>query len=284
MKNKNTNEWDLVINNNKSFFSLNFKSVISKKDLFFLFVYRDFVSSYKQTILGPLWFFIQPILTSLTFVIIFGGFAKIPSDGIPKILFYMSGIILWNYFADCINKTSNTFSQNQNLFGKVYFPRIIVPLSKVANNLLKFCIQFFLFLIIYCWFYINGFNLSLHWTVLLLPFLLIQMALTGLGLGMIVSSLTSKYKDLIFLINFGVQLLMYASPIVYPLSVVPEKYNFIILLNPFTSVIEVFKNGFFGIGYLDIYWILYSSLFSIIIFLFGATVFNRVEKSFIDTI
>lgn len=284
MKNKNTNEWDLVINNNKSFFSLNFKSIVSKKDLFFLFVYRDFVSSYKQTILGPLWFFIQPILTSLTFVIIFGGFAKIPSDGIPKILFYMSGIILWNYFADCINKTSNTFSQNQNLFGKVYFPRIIVPLSKVANNLLKFCIQFFLFLIIYFWFYVKGFNLSLHWTVLLLPFLLIQMALTGLGLGMVVSSLTSKYKDLIFLINFGVQLLMYASPIVYPLSVVPEKYKFIILLNPFTSVIEVFKNGFFGIGYLDVYWILYSSLFSIIIFLLGAAVFNRVEKSFIDTI
>ena len=249
-KNQNNNEWDLIISNKKSFFKLNLKGIVNHKDLLFLFVYRDFVSTYKQTILGPLWFFIQPILTSITFVIIFGGFAKIPSDGIPGILFYMSGIIMWNYFADCINQTSHTFTQNQNLFGKVYFPRIIVPLSKVVNNLLKFFIQLILFLILYVFFYLNGFGFSLGWTFILLPLLLIQMAFTGLGFGMIVSSLTTKYKDLTFLINFAVQLLMYASPIVYPISIVPEKFKWIIMLNPFTSIIEIFKNSVFGTGYI----------------------------------
>ena len=283
-KNQNNNEWDLIINNKKSIFKLNLKGIVKHKDLLFLFVYRDFVSIYKQTILGPLWFFIQPILTSITFFIIFGGFAKIPSDGIPGILFYMSGIIMWNYFADCINQTSHTFTQNQNLFGKVYFPRIIVPLSKVVNNLLKFFIQLILFLILYAIFYLNGFGFSLGWTFILLPLLLIQMAFTGLGLGMIVSSLTTKYKDLTFLINFAVQLLMYASPIVYPISIVPEKYKWIIMLNPFTSIIEIFKNSVFGTGYINIYWILYSFCFSIIVFLIGLIIFNKVEKSFIDTI
>jgi lipopolysaccharide transport system permease protein len=283
-KNQNNNEWDLIINNKKSIFKLNLKGIVKHKDLLFLFVYRDFVSTYKQTILGPLWFFIQPILTSITFIIIFGGFAKIPSDGIPGILFYMSGIIMWNYFADCINQTSHTFTQNQNLFGKVYFPRIIVPLSKVVNNLLKFFIQLILFLILYAFFYLNGFGFSLGWTFILLPLLLIQMAFTGLGFGMIVSSLTTKYKDLTFLINFAVQLLMYASPIVYPISIVPEKYKWIIMLNPFTSIIEIFKNSVFGTGYINIYWILYSFCFSIIVFLIGLIIFNKVEKSFIDTI
>ena len=283
-KNQNNNEWDLIINNKKSIIKLNLKGILNHKDLLFLFVYRDFVSTYKQTILGPLWFFIQPILTSITFVIIFGGFAKIPSDGIPGILFYMSGIIMWNYFADCINQTSHTFTQNQNLFGKVYFPRIIVPLSKVINNLLKFFIQLILFLILYAFFYLNGFGFSLGWTFILLPLLLIQMAFTGLGFGMIVSSLTTKYKDLTFLINFAVQLLMYASPIVYPISIVPEKYKWIIMLNPFTSIIEIFKNSVFGTGYINIYWILYSFCFSIIVFLIGLIIFNKVEKSFIDTI
>ena len=283
-KNQNNNEWDLIINNKKSIFKLNLKGILNHKDLLFLFVYRDFVSTYKQTILGPLWFFIQPILTSITFVIIFGGFAKIPSDGIPGILFYMSGIIMWNYFADCINQTSHTFTQNQNLFGKVYFPRIIVPLSKVVNNLLKFFIQLTLFLILYAFFYLNGFGFSLGWTFILLPLLLIQMAFTGLGFGMIVSSLTTKYKDLTFLINFAVQLLMYASPIVYPISIVPEKFKWIIMLNPFTSIIEIFKNSVFGTGYINIFWILYSFCFSIIVFLIGLIIFNKVEKSFIDTI
>lgn len=283
-KNQNNNEWDLIINNKKPILKLNLKGIVNHKDLLFLFVYRDFVSTYKQTILGPLWFFIQPILTSITFVIIFGGFAKIPSDGIPGILFYMSGIIMWNYFADCINQTSHTFTQNQNLFGKVYFPRIIVPLSKVVNNLLKFFIQLLLFLILYAFFYLNGFGFSLGWTFILLPLLLIQMAFTGLGFGMIVSSLTTKYKDLTFLINFAVQLLMYASPIVYPISIVPEKYKWIIMLNPFTSIIEIFKNSVFGTGYINIYWILYSFCFSIIVFLIGLIIFNKVEKSFIDTI
>ena len=287
MKNKNqnnNNEWDLIINNKKPILKLNLKGIVNHKDLLFLFVYRDFVSTYKQTILGPLWFFIQPILTSITFVIIFGGFAKIPSDGIPGILFYMSGIIMWNYFADCINQTSHTFTQNQNLFGKVYFPRIIVPLSKVVNNLLKFFIQLILFLILYAFFYLNGFGFSLGWTFILLPLLLIQMAFTGLGFGMIVSSLTTKYKDLTFLINFAVQLLMYASPIVYPISIVPEKFKWIIMLNPFTSIIEIFKNSVFGTGYINIFWILYSFCFSIIVFLIGLIIFNKVEKSFIDTI
>lgn len=287
MKNKNqnnNNEWDLIINNKKPILKLNLKGIVNHKDLLFLFVYRDFVSTYKQTILGPLWFFIQPILTSITFVIIFGGFAKIPSDGIPGILFYMSGIIMWNYFADCINQTSHTFTQNQNLFGKVYFPRIIVPLSKVVNNLLKFFIQLLLFLILYAFFYLNGFGFSLGWTFILLPLLLIQMAFTGLGFGMIVSSLTTKYKDLTFLINFAVQLLMYASPIVYPISIVPEKFKWIIMLNPFTSIIEIFKNSVFGTGYINIFWILYSFCFSIIVFLIGLIIFNKVEKSFIDTI
>lgn len=282
---KGSEDWDLIITPSKSFFSVDLKAIWRYKDLLVLFVRRDFVSLYKQTILGPLWFFIQPILTTITFTVIFGNVAKISTDDVPQILFYMSGVTLWNYFADCINKTSNTFVINQGLFGKVYFPRIIVPLASVINNLMKFIIQLLLLAVFWCYFYFFTVNtLTLNWTIVLFPVLILVMAMLGLGGGMIISSLTTKYRDLTFLVTFGVQLLMYASPIVYPLSVVPEKYKWLIMLNPMSSIIEFFKYSVLGVGYVDLTWLGYSVLSALFVFLAGVFIFNKMEKSFIDTV
>jgi lipopolysaccharide transport system permease protein len=283
---KNQNEkWTLIISPNNKFKLNNFSKLLFKyKDLLFLFVKRDFVSQYKQTILGPLWFFIQPLLTTITFTVIFGNLAKIPTDGVPKILFYMSGITFWNYFADCVNKTCTTFVLNQGLFSKVYFPRIIVPFSVVMNNLLKFGIQFLLLLLFWLYFYFSTKEINPNYTISFLPLLVLIMALLGLGLGMIISSLTTKYRDLTFLVSFGVQLMMYASPIVYPISLVSYEYKWLIFLNPMTSVIETFKYGFLGHGEHEFIWLLYSIVISIIVFFVGLVIFNKVEKSFIDTV
>ena len=285
MENNIQDKWTTIINSNNRF---KLKSILSLfnnyKDLLFLFVKRDFISQYKQTILGPLWFFIQPLLTTITFTIIFGNLAKIPTDGIPKILFYMSGITFWNYFADCINKTSSTFVVNQGLFSKVYFPRIIVPFSIIINNLLKFAIQFLLLSGFWLFYFFNTDLIIPNFTLLLLPFLILVMALLGLGIGMIISSLTTKYRDLTFLVSFGVQLLMYASPIVYPLSLLSSNYKWLLFINPMTSIIETFKYGFLGQGEFDIFWLFYSLLISITIFFIGLFIFNKVEKSFIDTV
>ena len=277
-------KWDKEITPKKSLFDLNINQIWKFRDLLFLFVWRDFVSVYKQTILGPLWFFIQPILTSITFTIIFGNFAQISTDGMPKIIFYMAGITMWNYFADCLNKTSNTFVVNQGLFGKVYFPRLIVPLSIIVTNLLKFGIQIILFIVFWTYFYVTTDTMQPNWYILIFPLLIIIMAALGLGFGMVISALTTKYRDLTFLIGFGVQLLMYGSPVIYPMSTVPEKYQWIIKLNPMTSIIDTFKHAFMGTGSFDGYNLLYSGVFAICILMLGLVVFNKVEKSFIDTV
>lgn len=277
-------KWDLFIQPTKPIFSIDLKDILKYKDLLFLFIKRDFVSQYKQTILGPLWFFIQPVLTTITFTIIFGNVAQISTDGIPQILFYMSGITLWNYFADCLNKTSNTFVLNQALFGKVYFPRVIVPISVVGTNLIKFGIQFSLLIAFWLYYFIGFQNIMPQITILYFPLLVVVMASLGLGLGMIISALTTKYRDLTFLVTFGVQLLMYASPVVYPLSVVSEKYRWIMMLNPMSGIIETFKHGFLGNGYFDLLWLGYDCLITIVILFTGIIVFNKVEKSFIDIV
>lgn len=285
MVNNEEENWTLVIDkkSNKSILQI-LKSIFSYKDLLFLFVKRDFIAQYKQTLLGPLWFFIQPVLTTITFSVIFGNLAKISTDGIPNILFYMTGITFWNYFADCVNKTSNTFTLNQGLFGKVYFPRLIVPISIILTNLLKFCIQFFLLIIFWIYYFSISDSISIQNTILFFPLLIFSMALLGLGVGMVISSLTTKYRDLSFLVTFGVQLLMYASPIVYPLSIIPIKYKWIILLNPMTSIIETFKHGFIGVGVFEPFWLIYSFVISVLLFFIGVKIFNKVEKSFIDTV
>ena len=276
--------WDLTINPHSKWYDLRIKEIFKYKDLLFLFVKRDFVSIYKQTILGPLWFFRQPRITALTFTVIFGNLAKISTDGLPQILFYMCGITLWNYFADTLTKTADTFSSNANIFGKVYFPRMIAPLSVVVSNLIKLGIQFLLFLGIWIYYLIQSDLIHPNKMLVLIPFLIILIGFMALSFGIIISSLTTKYRDLKFLVTFGIQLMMYASPIVYPLSIVPEKYKWIIVANPVTSIIETFKYAFLGVGEFSWLYLGYSTLFTIILFMIGLVIFHRVEKSFMDTV
>lgn len=276
--------WDLVINPKSRWFDLRLGELFRYKDLLFLFVRRDFVSLYKQTILGPLWFFLQPIITSLTFTVIFGNLANIPTDGLPQILFYMCGVTLWNYFSDTLTKTADTFVSNASIFGKVYFPRMIVPLSIVFSNLIKLGVQFLLFIVIWVFYLFNVNTVHPNWALALVPFLITLMGFLGLAIGIIISSLTTKYRDLKFLVVFGVQLMMYASPIVYPLSMVPDKYKWIILSNPVTSIIETFKYAFLGVGEFSWLSLAYSTVFTALLFVFGLIVFNKVEKSFMDTV
>lgn len=260
-------------------------NILKHRYLLFLFVKRDFVTNYKQTILGPLWFFIQPIFTTIIFTVIFGNFAGISTNGIPKILFYLSGLVLWNFFADCLIKTSDTFNANQHIFGKVYFPRIIVPLSIVMSNCLKLIIQFALFIVIYIYYFsFEDQDFQINYFVFLIPVLILIISMFGLGLGILITSLTTKYRDLKFLIQFGVQLLMYSSPIIYPISSLSGNLKTIILLNPVSSIIETFKYAFFGVGELNIFWLVYSSIFILIILVVAVFIFNRMEKDFMDTI
>jgi len=277
-------KWDLEIAPQTGLFQLHLNELWRYRDLVALFVRRDFVAVYKQTILGPVWFFVQPLLTTITFVIIFGGIAKIPTDGIPPILFYLAGITLWNYFADCFKTTSDTFISNSHIFGKVYFPRLAVPLSVVISNMLKLGIQFLLFLAIYGYFAFNGADIKPNAHALLLPLLILIMALLGLGFGMVFSSLTTKYRDLRFLLQFGIQLLMYGTPVIYPLSEIPEKYRLLILANPISAVIETFKYGFLGTGSFDWAHLSYSIGFAIVVFIGGVILFNRIERTFMDTV
>jgi len=276
--------WDLVITPKGKWYDLRLNEILRYKDLLLLFVRRDFVSLYKQTILGPLWFFIQPIFTALTFTIVFGNLAKISTDGVPQILFYLCGVTLWNYFSDTLTKTSETFTANANIFGKVYFPRIIVPLSVVVSNLIKLGVQFLLFIVIWVYYLIKGEDIHPNAALLLVPFLIILMGFLGLAFGIIISSMTTKYRDLKFLVVFGVQLMMYASPIVYPLSSVPQKYKWLIVANPVTSIIETFKYAFLGVGEFRWAYLAYSTIFTVILFLTGLIIFHRVEKSFMDTV
>lgn len=284
MNNLREENWDIVIQPSVGLFDVNFKEIWKYRDLLFLLVRRDFVSVYKQTVLGPLWFFIQPIFTTIIFTVVFGRVAKISTDGLPPILFYMAGITMWNYFADCLNKTSNTFTQNATIFGKVYFPRVIVPMSIVVSNLIKFGIQFLLLLSFWFYYYAEGANIQLQKEIVLFPFLVLLMAGMGLGLGMIFSSMTTKYRDLTFLLTFGVQLLMYASPVIYPLSTLPEEYKIYILANPMTAIIEAFRYAFLGTGGFEWIHLAYSTGFTITVLIIGLLVFNQVQKSFMDTV
>ncbi len=284
--NTNKNEgWTEVIEPKRSLLDVNLKELWRYRDLIMLFVRRDFVSVYKQTVLGPLWLFIQPLFTTITFYFVFSKIAKIPTDNVDPILFYLSGITLWNYFSDCFSKTSNTFVANAGIFGKVYFPRLATPISIVISSLIKLGIQVLLFAGIALYrVYFHGAQISINETILFLPILIILMAIMGLGLGIIFSALTTKYRDLSFLLTFGIQLLMYATPIIYPLSYTSGKLNKILSYNPLTPIIENFRYAFFGIGQLDIQGLIYTSVFSITVLILGVIIFNRVEKNFMDTV
>lgn len=281
---KKNEDWDLIIEGKASLFDLRLDDVWRYRDLLLMFVKRDFISFYKQTILGPLWFFIQPIFTTIVFTFVFGNLAGISTDGLPKYLFYLSGITTWNYFSDCITKTSTVFRDNANIFGKVYFPRLIMPLSIVVSNLVRFGVQFLLFISMMLYFGIKGANFHMTNAVFLFPILILLMALLGLGLGLIITAMTTKYKDLTFLVTFGVQLLMYGTTVIYPLSAAPEKYKYLIELNPMTFVIETFRYGFLGTGQFTINGLIYSSIVTITIFISGVVIFNKTERNFVDTI
>jgi lipopolysaccharide transport system permease protein len=265
-------------------FDLRLREIWSYRDLLVLFVRRDFVAKYKQTVLGPIWFFIQPLFQTLVLTVVFGGMAKLSTDGVPPILFYLSGVTAWNYFANCLKTTSNTFTANASLFGKVYFPRAVTPLSIVISNLIQFSIGLILFLVFYAYFILAGSDIRPNWAITLLPILIFIMGFMGLGLGMIVSAMTTRYRDLQYLVEFGVQLLMYATPVILPLSAVPEKYKFIMLLNPMTGIIETFKYAFLNTGQFSWGLLTYSLIFTVIVFILGLLIFNKTEKNFMDTV
>jgi lipopolysaccharide transport system permease protein len=274
----------------KNLFDVKLNELWRYRDLIYLFVKRDFVAVYKQTILGPTWFFIQPIFTSLVMVIVFGNLAGISTDGLPKILFYLSGNVLWNYFATTVTSTSNTFMGNQGIFGKVYFPRLVTPISLSISGLIKLVIQLLLFLVFFLYFLLikNNASVNPNWELIwLIPILILMVGLLALGFGIIITSLTTKYRDLNFLLAFGIQLAMYATPVVYPLSLVVEnfgKYKWIALANPMTSIIESFKYIFLGQGVFDWLYLGYSALFIIVLLFFGVLIFNKTEQNFMDTI
>ncbi len=267
-----------------SLLDLRLKDVWEYRDLLMLLVRRDFVSFYKQTILGPLWFLIQPLLTTLMFSFIFGRLAGISTDDLPPALFYMAGITAWNYFADCVTKTSTVFRDNANIFGKVYFPRLIMPLSIVVSNLVRFAVQFILFIAVMAFYALKGTAFHPTWALALFPLVVLLMAALGLGAGMMISSLTTKYRDLAFLITFGIQLLMYATTVIFPLSAAPQKYKWLIELNPMTSLIETFRYGFLGKGSFSWSSIGYSAVVTIVLLISGIIIFNKVEKDFVDTV
>lgn len=276
-------QWTETIEPRTSLWKLNLKELWEYRDLLLMWVRRDFSANFKQTALGPLWFFIQPMLTTIMFVIVFGRFARISTDGLPQILFYMAGITIWNYFAECLTRTATVFKDNASIFGKVYFPRLIIPVSTVLSSLTKFAIQFLLFLVIFFYYWNKG-VIQPNAYVLLLPFLLLIMAGFALGAGMLISAMTTKYRDLIFLLTFGVQLFMYATPVIYPLSSLNEEYRSIAALNPIAPVVETFRYAFLGSGTFTWQGLLYSGITTAIILLAGMLVFNKVEKTFMDTV
>jgi len=280
----NSDEWTLVIRPKSGWLDLHLADLWRYRDLVMMFVRRDFFSLYKQTVLGPLWFIIQPLLTTLTFTVVFGNIAQLSTDGLPKVLFYLSGVTAWNYFSECMVKTSETFNQNSAIFGKVFFPRLAVPLSVVLSNLIKFGIQLGLFLCFYFYFLAGDYNIRPTSALFLLPVLLLMMAGLGLGTGIIVSSLTTRYRDLRFLVQFGTQLLMYTTPVIFPLSKIPEKYQWMVAANPMTSIIETFRYGFLGTGTFSWEMLTYSAVVTVVILAVGVVLFNHVEKTFMDTV
>ncbi len=279
-----TQRWDMILSPRRALFDLRLRELIRARDLILLFVRRDFVALYKQTILGPLWYLIQPILTTITFTIIFGNIAKLSTDGLPQFLFYMSGTVIWTYFASCLTKTSETFVHNTHLFGKVYFPRLAVPTSILISNLIAFAIQFTLFLAILLYFVLQGAEVRPNWWIALSPLLVLMMAGLGLGFGIIISSLTTKYRDLRFLVQFGVELLMFATPVIYPTSAIPANFQQVIRFNPMSPVVEAFRYAFLGAGTVDFGQLAYSFGFMLVVLLVGILIFNRVEATFMDTV
>ena len=278
-------KYSTLIEPKTSLLSVDFKEIWRYRDLFSMFVKRDIITQYKQTILGPAWFFIQPLLTMVMYMIVFGGIAGISTDGLPQALFYLAGILCWQYFADCLNKTSSTFTTNQNIFGKVYFPRLIVPLATVSSNLVRLFIQLFLFLVVYVYYLVVGVDVAPNWYVLLFPVLVLMLAGLALGFGIIISSMTTKYRDLTILFTFVVQLWMYATPIIYPLSTIKnETVCMVMLLNPITSIVETFKYGALGIGSFSWGALGYSFGFMVVLLAVGIVVFNKVQRSFMDTV
>ena len=283
----NNKEWDTIIENRSALFNIDLREVWRYRDLLAMYVKRDIITFYKQTILGPLWFVIQPLFTTIMFMFVFGGIAGISTDGIPQAVFYLAGLVCWNYFQDCLSKCADTFNANQAIFGKVYFPRLVVPLSIVISNLIKMAIQFTLFLVVYVYYFASGVDSHLNATLLLVPLLIVMLGCLGLGFGMIISSLTTKYRDLRFLITFGVQLWMYATPVIYPLSVMKNtypKYIWVLVVNPLTAILETFKYAFTGVGEFNWLYLSYSIAFTVLILLFGIVIFNRVQRNFMDVI
>jgi lipopolysaccharide transport system permease protein len=276
-------DWDLRIVADGSLLSLKLVEAWNHRDLLYLLTRRDIVAFYKQTILGPAWFFIQPICTTLIFTIIFGQVAQLSTDGLPHIAFYLCGITLWNYFSECFNKTATVFRDNAQLFGKVYFPRIIVPFSIVISNLVRFAIQFLLFLVVSGWYFWEG-SIQPQWSIVLFPVVVCTMATLGLACGMLFSAMTTKYRDLVFLLQFGVQLLMYATPVIYPSSQVPARLETVLSWNPLNSLFEITRHGFLGAGQWSLAGLAYSIVFTASIFLIAVVIFNRVERTFMDTV
>jgi len=277
-------QWTEEIKSHDSLFSINIKEVWSYRDLLMMLVKKEYITFYKQTILGPIWFFVQPILTTLIYVLLFGQIAKLSTDGSPQIAFYLSGITLWNYFSECLTKTSSVFKDNAAVMGKVYFPRLIMPLSIIVSGLMKFAIQFGLFISVILYFTLVKESINPNAWVLITPLLLLLMASFSLGMGMIFSALTTKYKDLVFLLTFGIQLLMYATPVVYSIASIPEKYKWILIANPLTGIFECFRYGFLGSGSFEPSSLIMSAGIITIILIIGVVIFNKVEKSFMDTV
>lgn len=276
-------KWTQVIESKNSLFNLNLKEVWDYRDLVYMFVKRDFVSSFKQTILGPIWFFINPIFTTIVYVIVFGNIANLSTDGAPMVLFYLAGVTLWNYFSSCLNGTANVFRGNATIFGKVYFPRLVMPITIVTSNLMQFGVQFLLFLAFFVYYFIQG-EVSPNLWVLATPFLIVLMAMFALGMGMIFSSLTTKYRDMQMLLTFGVSLFMYATPVIYPLSELKGVWKEIAIYNPLTGIFECFKYAWLGVGEFTPISLVISTVFILIILLAGTLIFNKVEKSFMDTV
>lgn len=283
---KNMENWTTEIRPHASLFDIDFAELWRYRDLCSLFVKRNIITQYKQTVLGPLWYLIQPLMTTVMYMVVFGGIAKISTDGMPQPLFYLAGICFWQYFSDCLTKTSNTFVDNAGIFGKVYFPRLVVPLANVISNLLRFGIQFGLFMAVYA-FYLIFTDAPIHanWTILLFPILVIMLAGLALGFGIIFSSMTTKYRDLQLLLSFFVSLWMYATPVIYPMSTITnDKIRLVMSLNPLTGIIEAFKYGFLGAGHFSWGMLGYSFGFMCLLLALGIVVFNRVQRSFMDTV
>jgi lipopolysaccharide transport system permease protein len=281
---QNPEIWDFEICPKRQLLDINLREIWQYRDLFTLFVKRDIITQYKQTILGPAWFFIQPALTTLMYMVVFGGIARISTDNLPQPLFYLAGIVCWQYFADCLNKTSSTFTANQSIFGKVYFPRLIMPLATVSSNLIRMGIQFLLFIAVYMFYIIIHVNVAPNIYVFLVPVLILMLAGLSLGFGIIISSMTTKYRDLTILFTFIVQLWMYSTPIIYPLSSMSHKMQKIMLINPLTSIVEAFKFGTLGVGTFSWNSLLYSFIFMVVLLSLGVLVFNKVQRSFMDTV